>query len=116
MSINLIKAAILLQYMFVFYAAPAIRCTCYFLLPLTAAAISWGIFGVVFLCSPVQKYWRPNIEGKCMDVETHFRSSAILGIILDFAIWLLPLPMIGRLQVQGKQKIGLFIVFGLGAL
>lgn len=102
--------------MFVFYSAPAIHRICCLLLPLTTAAITWGIFGVIFLCNPVQKYWQPGMEGNCTDVEKHFRSSAILGIILDFALWLLPLPMIGTLQIPRREKLGLLLVFGLGAL
>jgi hypothetical protein len=68
------------------------------------------------MCKPIQKYWKPNLPGKCLDVEKHFWSSAIVGIILDFIIWIFPMPVIGTLNLVRRQKLGLLVVFGLGGL
>ena len=51
-----------------------------------------------------------------MDAETHFFSTSVIGIILDWAIWILPIPVVGRLKLPRRQKWGLMGVFGLGGM
>jgi hypothetical protein len=51
-----------------------------------------------------------------MDKENHFWSTSIIGIVLDFAIWLFPMPVVGKLKLPKRQKMGLLAVFGLGGL
>jgi hypothetical protein len=77
-------------------------------------ATTWGIFGVIFLCQPISAYWNVKASGTCMNAEMHFFSTAVVGIILDWAIWILPIPVVGRLRLPQKQKWGLMGVFGLG--
>ncbi|KAH7135017.1 hypothetical protein B0J11DRAFT_564445 [Dendryphion nanum] len=112
--INLIKIAIVIQYSVIFFSRLHVRYLCYTLLFLIAGASSWGIFGVVFMCSPIQKYWRPELTGSCLDAEKHLISSAVVGITLDFTIWVLPIPIVQQLRLPRKQKIGLLIAFVLG--
>ena len=40
--------------------------------------------------------------------------SSIIDIISDFTILLLPLPLIWRLQLTTRKKIGVYAIFGLG--
>ena len=86
------------------------------LLVLIFGAATWGIFGNIFLCDPVRSYWDVTLSGTCMDKENHFWSTSIIGIVLDFAIWLLPMPVVGKLKLPKRQKMGLLLVFGLGGL
>lgn len=51
-----------------------------------------------------------------MNKEQHFWSASVIGIVLDVAIWTLPIPVIGRLKLPRRQKAGLLVVFGLGVL
>ncbi|KAF2113783.1 hypothetical protein BDV96DRAFT_523333 [Lophiotrema nucula] len=113
-SINLVKSSILFQYISLFFFSRSIQYLCYILLVLVIASWSWGTFGVIFLCDPVHKFWELAVPGRCMDPEKHFWSSAIFGIVLDFGLWFLPMPVIGKLKVRGKQRVGLVIVLGLG--
>ncbi|KAF2734334.1 hypothetical protein EJ04DRAFT_603287 [Polyplosphaeria fusca] len=113
-SINVVKSSILIQYIFLFSSHAKIRRFCYFILFLVLAICGWGVLGVVFLCQPIDKYWDLEVSGMCHDAEKHFWSSAIFGILLDFAIWVLPMPIIVSLTLKGRQKVGLFIVMGLG--
>lgn len=86
------------------------------LLILVFGATAWGIFGNIFLCEPVQSYWNVTLSGKCMNKENHFWSTSIIGLVLDFSIWVLPIPVIGKLNLPSRQKLGLAAVFGLGGL
>jgi hypothetical protein len=89
---------------------------CYVVLICSLGAASWGVFGVIFLCKPVHKYWDSAVAGTCMNAESHFWSTSIIGIVIDWAIWLLPIPVVGRLRLPRRQKMGLLVVFGLGGL
>jgi hypothetical protein len=113
---NSVKASFVLQYIRLFSFYPHIVWTCYFIFILIFGAAAWGIFGNVFLCDPVQSYWDVTLSGTCMDKESHFWSTSIIGIVLDFAIWVLPIPAVGKLKLPKRQKTGLLVVFGLGGL
>ena len=116
LSVNLVKASFTLQYLHLFSHIRPVVCACYTVLVCSIGAVSWGVFGVIFLCSPVQKYWDSSTPGSCRNAEVHFWSTSIIGIVLDWAIWLLPIPVVGRLRLPRRQKIGLLVVFSLGGL
>lgn len=117
LAVNLVKASFLLQYRNLFRQnSRAVVWSCHILLVLVLAAAGWGVGGVIFLCKPVQKYWNGELSGTCINAEYHFWSTAILGIVLDWVIWGLPMPVIGKLKVGRQQRIWLMGMFGLGAL
>ncbi|KAL6173624.1 hypothetical protein ACJQWK_01164 [Exserohilum turcicum] len=113
---NLVKTSLILQYIRLFSHVPSIVCICYALFILVLGATAWGVFGNVFLCDPVQSYWEMTTAGTCMDKEQHFWSTSVIGIVLDVAIWVLPIPVIGQLKLPRRQKTGLLVVFGLGGV
>jgi len=116
LSVNLVKASFVLQYTRLFNICPSIMFACHTILVTILGATAWGVFGVIFLCNPVRKYWDMTAVGTCMDAETHFWSTSIMGIILDWMIWILPMPVVGKLKLPRRQKLGLLVVFGLGGL
>ncbi|KAF2024122.1 hypothetical protein EK21DRAFT_118088 [Setomelanomma holmii] len=116
LAINLVKASFALQYLRLFSLVPAIVRACYMLLLLVLGATAWGVFGVVFLCKPVHTYWDITASGKCINAEDHFFSTSIIGIVLDWAVCMLPIPVVGRLKLPHRQRMGLLFVFGLGGL
>ena len=113
---NLVKASLALQYIRLFSVISPMVWACYGLFILILGAATWGIFGSVFLCDPVKSYWDATLHGTCMAEKERFWSSSVIGIVLDFAIWLLPVPVIRKLNLPRRQKMGLVIVFGLGGL
>ena len=114
--VNLVKAAFTFQYLRIFSHLSYPKYHCYILFLLIIGATAWGVFGIIFLCNPVKTYWDVRADGKCMNAEHHFWSTSIVGIIIDWAIWILPMPIVGRLRLPRRQKIGLWIVFGFGGL
>ncbi|PVI04294.1 hypothetical protein DM02DRAFT_518948 [Periconia macrospinosa] len=117
LSVNLVKASILVQYRRVFAQASQITIRCaIILLFITFVCFAWGFFGALFLCTPVKRYWNLDIPGHCINAEHHFSSTSIMGIVLDAAIWVLPLPVVGKLEIRGRQRVGLGVVFGIGAI
>ena len=111
--VNVTKASILIQYLRVF-SSPILRRLCIILMVLLIPAAAWGVFGGIFLCTPVAKVWNPTLPGHCMSAQAYWYSAAGIDIALDFTILLLPMPAISGLRLPKRQKIGLLLVFLLG--
>lgn len=116
LAVNLVRFSILFQYHRIFEHMLPFRLCLYTVLLATLGATAWGVAGIMFLCRPMHKYWDGQISGRCMEAEDHFWSSALFGIILDCVIWLMPIPVLGRLNLENKAKVGLLLPFGLGLL
>lgn len=69
---------------------------------------------IAFGCSPIKKYWAPDVPGVCMDIKPMFLAGDIPILILDFVILLLPLPMLWKLQLPFQRKLLIFGVFIFG--
>lgn len=67
-----------------------------------------------FNCTPVRKTIEPFIEGHCFDRMGWFLASAFINAFWDFAILVLPMPVIWRLQMSLRKKISVTFVFVLG--
>ncbi|KAF4959155.1 hypothetical protein FGADI_1895 [Fusarium gaditjirri] len=82
--------------------------------------ILWGIYqviGVFFFCIPLQSFWDPRVKGHCvLSQPIMWLISGILNIVTDFAIIVMPLPIVWKLQLPRSQKIYLTSIFGLGSL
>lgn len=114
-TVNVTKLSVLVQYLR-FFSDRYARATCFILLSSLLPATCWGIFGGIFLCSPTQKLWEPNLPGHCRDSQTYWVSVAAVDIGLDFLILLLPIPSIVALRLPRKQKFATMGVFLLGFL
>ncbi|RPA90572.1 hypothetical protein L873DRAFT_431643 [Choiromyces venosus 120613-1] len=93
----------------------------------------WSIFGfmgafafasfwaTVFTCTPPSYAWnkmdetRPH-KGRCGNFKALQYWVPAGNILMDFVLWLLPLKLIYPLKLPRAQKIGLYIVFILGAM
>lgn len=82
--------------------------------------ILWGInqgIGVFLFCIPLQSFWDPHVKGQCfLSRPTMWYVSGIVHIVTDFAIIVMPLPIVWKLQLPRSQKIYLTGIFGLGSL
>lgn len=86
---------------------------------LLAFILAWTVTLSVLLplvCYPVEKFWEPALPGSCVDQLAVWYVMAGVNIVTDFAIFIIPLPVIKSLQLPTKQKMLLVVVFGLGLL
>lgn len=85
-------------------------------------ATAWLVFlshlgctlSLIFACTPIDKSWNPLREGTCLAPGPSFTGYAIVTIISDVVVALLPLPVLLRLNVRLEKKIGLIGLFALG--
>ncbi|KAH9884555.1 hypothetical protein F4778DRAFT_787663 [Xylariomycetidae sp. FL2044] len=87
---------------------------------LTVGGFSVGIFLSNFFsfalqCSPVAKFFDHTVAGQCIDQHTFYLASAIINVLGDVAVLLLPLPVVWRLHTSRSKKWSLSFLFLLGA-
>lgn len=71
-------------------------------------------FLAIFNCRPISAFW--TTEGTCLDFKQFAIGYAIVNIISDFAVWLMPIPRVWNIQLPRPQKIALSLIFALGLL
>ena len=69
---------------------------------------------LMFACRPVQKSWNPDIAGKCLPNGPSFTAYAIVTIVSDVIVALIPIPVLLKLKVGLGKKLGLIVIFLLG--
>ncbi|KAL9625385.1 MAG: hypothetical protein Q9160_000448 [Pyrenula sp. 1 TL-2023] len=68
----------------------------------------------VFACIPIQKNWIPKTPGHCVLRTPWWYGYGTINVFTDVVIFLLPLPLVKDLQIKGKKKFAVMMVFGLG--
>ncbi|PMD52449.1 uncharacterized protein K444DRAFT_636302 [Hyaloscypha bicolor E] len=108
------KTSILLLYLRVFtHCWFTIACNlCIVFLVLHGIAFT---LAVSFQCKPVKSLWNPRVTGKCINLTATGVAGAIISIVEDLVILILPIPEIINLQMNKSKKWGLVLLFGIGS-
>ncbi|KAF2877246.1 hypothetical protein BDV95DRAFT_468720, partial [Massariosphaeria phaeospora] len=114
-SIGLTKIAILVQYQRVF-PTRKFQIWCWSFIAIIVAYTMASVLACIFVCWPVQKYWKPEIEGKCINTFASWFANAAINIVTDFMIIILPMPVVRNLQLAKRQKMLLLGVFAFGII
>jgi hypothetical protein len=88
---------------------------------------SWGLaftLLALFPCRPVSKYWNFLQPGTCIawgtkDPDQFFWLWAFhsgLNMTLDIIVYLLPIPFLSMLRLEGKSKYGIIMLFAMGGM
>ncbi|KAK5111136.1 hypothetical protein LTR62_005335 [Meristemomyces frigidus] len=70
----------------------------------------------IWLCVPIQAYWvfPPDSGGRCLDEGKVLLGSGIINCFSDLLTTVLPIPIVARLQMPRRQRIGVCILLCLG--
>ncbi|KAH9897419.1 hypothetical protein F4778DRAFT_743523 [Xylariomycetidae sp. FL2044] len=118
-TILVIKTAILLEWCRLFVprgSRNAFSWTCRIVLFIHSTFHVVWIFTENFSCIPQAKIWDPTVAGHCMNVRALYIPAAVINLVSDIIIFLLPQKTIWGLQMSTKNKIGVSLVFTLGFL
>ncbi|KAJ0160230.1 hypothetical protein CTA2_8342 [Colletotrichum tanaceti] len=74
------------------------------------------LFSSIFPCNPIQSAYDLVTPGTCIDRVATFKATAVFGVITDVMIICLPIPMVVKLQVSTRKKIGLLSLFAIGSV
>ena len=62
----------------------------------------------------IRKSFYPNMSGHCLPDDKTFYAQAGVTILFDCIIFLLPIPLLARVQINMRRKVALIGVFVLG--
>ncbi len=112
---GLAKASILVLYMRIFDVR-AFRIRAKILL---AIVIAWTIsffFASLFQCYPITPLVEQFYGRKCVNTIPLWYTGSSTDIFLDCLILAMPIPMVIKLQLPWKQRLGVLCMLLLGAL
>lgn len=69
---------------------------------------------LILACRPVNKSWNPTTTGTCLAAGPSFTAYAIVTIISDVTVAVIPIPVLLQLKVNTGKKLGLIFIFLLG--
>ncbi|KAF2447361.1 hypothetical protein P171DRAFT_409978 [Karstenula rhodostoma CBS 690.94] len=77
-------------------------------------------FSLLFACKPIAASWDPLLLALpttvCLNRGGIYLSQALIGIITDVLLLMLPIPTVLKLQMPNKQKLGLVAIFAVGSI
>lgn len=115
---SLLKLAFISFYMRIFTA----RTTRRILWATFTVVALWGfsfVMVAIFVCKPISYLWTQwdgLHDGECLSDAAYVWTNAASNIAFD--IWILAIPLweVRKLQLHWKKKLGVALMFGLGAL
>ncbi len=114
-ALVMVKISFLLLYRRIF-AYPLMKTVCFWFL---IAITFWGVVMLVMdivPCVPIYGYWDLDVKSTCIPLEVSWYVQSLVNIVFDFAILVMPIPAIRKLQLQLKKKLVLSAIFGIGFL
>jgi hypothetical protein len=113
----LTKSAILLEWMRIFVPYPTRNYffwTCHAIIWIHAAMFVAAEVASNLGCTPLEKHWDVWLPGTCIEWQPLHIAVMAFNLIDDVVILLLPQPVIWKLQLTRKQKLGVSAIFSIG--
>jgi hypothetical protein len=77
----------------------------------------WMVFSGFLFCIPVSDFWKMDrVPRHCLPEGPVWYANAAMQIITDVVILALPMPLLSKLHLPRRQKVGTMLVFGVGIL
>ncbi|OJJ01988.1 hypothetical protein ASPVEDRAFT_41515 [Aspergillus versicolor CBS 583.65] len=68
------------------------------------------------ICMPIAKFWEQDLPGSCLDQSAIIMADAVVSVVSDLIVLILPLPLTMRLQLPHKKKMRVMGMLGAGGL
>ena len=94
------------------------RSACYAISGVLMASLMANITAISVICIPLKALWDPSIQGAHCTINQNalFRYSTLPNIITDLCMLILPLPVIWRMSLSTRDKLGLTLTFCTGSM
>lgn len=83
-------------------------------------SFAWAVMTIligILICQPVRMNWDPSTPGgHCGNQNAGHSAVGVVDLVVDFLIFLLPIPTVLKLQFPIANKIGLLVIFSFGIL
>jgi len=109
-----VKVSILDTYIKIFRVPLFIK-ICYAYLVVQVLWLIGAFLNIILLCRPLAYLWDKTIPGGvCADLEASYFSAHIIILVLDFGLAVLPIPVLWKLRMSTRKKIGVSLMFSIG--
>ncbi|KAI9865651.1 MAG: hypothetical protein M1813_002109 [Trichoglossum hirsutum] len=71
-------------------------------------------FGFIFACKPISNFWLSHKEEGCINILHFIQFNAAFNIFVDLLIYILPIPVVRKLQINPRKKISIYVIISLG--
>ncbi|KAK1658243.1 hypothetical protein BDP55DRAFT_565498 [Colletotrichum godetiae] len=71
---------------------------------------------LLFHCQPIRTNWDPYAAGTCLNSAVLYMAIAVSNIVSDVVLFIIPIPMVLRLQMRPAVKVGAVLMFGIGSI
>ena len=109
------KLTILLLYLRLFGVNDKFKYCTWAIMAFVFGYLCSNVLTQIFGCVPIELSWR-NGAGHCFDRRKAGFTYGSMNIISDLFIFILPMPMVWRLQLCWKSKLGVMLVFMGGGM
>lgn len=110
------KISILLVYLRVYKVHRLFRYATYATMFIVFSYLFSNFWTQLFGCHPFAKEYNKELTGHCIDYIKADYAYGSLNWITDLILFVLPIPMIWRLQLNVKEKVGMTLLFMVGSL
>lgn len=110
------RLALLLMYLRLFGVSRSFKYATWAVMFFVTGYLSSNIITLIFGCTPVVKYWKPDLPGHCIVLIQADYAYGSMNVVSDLLLFLLPIPMVWQLRLSHKEKIGLILIFMSGIL
>ncbi|RAR09007.1 integral membrane protein [Stemphylium lycopersici] len=115
LSLSCTKMSILHLYRQIFPILPWVIWGSYVTASIVLAWTVAAVLTISFACRPFAFNWDKTIPGgKCSNQVTSLTATAVVNLVTDVMVLLLPMRPLYKLQMATYKKVTLFAVFGLG--
>ncbi len=90
------------------------RLVCFGVLALNIIFFFSTILADCLICRPISSKWDFSVKGSCGNQKPLDLYIAIMNLIQDVIVLILPMPILWRLQMAVKKKMSLSYIFGIG--
>ncbi|EGX92055.1 integral membrane protein [Cordyceps militaris CM01] len=113
-TVGLSKLSLLFLYLDVF-PQHSFRLICWGLI----IHMSLGLFALnmttMLQCQPVSFSWDKTLDGQCINIKAFWYAQSGWNTLMDVVVLLLPVPLVAMLPMNRRSRIGLLVVYLLGA-
>ncbi|KAJ6783045.1 hypothetical protein PWT90_01867 [Aphanocladium album] len=113
-AVCLNKVATILLYLRLF-SSPRFRVAAFTIMGIIIAASIGSICATIFQCVPVAGAWDHSIKAQCIHSGQFWVAYAVLNVLTDVMVLVLPIPMVSRLKFGKRDKVMLYGLFLLGS-
>lgn len=113
------KLSIFLLYLRTFGPNRSLRYLAYFGIAINLAIYLGTSFAYGYLCvpRPSETWLQSQTSNRCLEEGKPLSYiQGVFGIVSDLFIWILPLPVIWKLQMSFRKKVGVSMIFATGLM